>query len=212
MLEKEINSMLYSTPTLLLKYLHYYWVAANAKGHGIHSPFVFKFIQEILNSKSSLEQIEKNAPAVNKILQEIEAASSSKLHPKIKLVIARLLQSNYPVSFSVTGDMKPFEADSTINTNAKIGLTQSVESIDFAFIGKGQNKETMLQSASRLIDKMHSNSWVILHGLHADPNMEAVWDQLKKHANIRLTIDLFSIGILFCRKEQKEQEHFIIRY
>jgi len=204
--------MLYSTPTLLLKYLHYYWVAANAKGHGIHSPFVFKFIQEILNSKSSLEQIEKNAPAVNKILQEIEAASSSKLHPKIKLVIARLLQSNHPVSFSVTGDMKPFDADSAINTNAKIGLTESVESIDFAFIGKGQNKETMLQSASRLIDKMHSNSWVILHGLHADPNMEAVWDQLKKHANIRLTIDLFSIGILFCRKEQKEQEHFIIRY
>jgi hypothetical protein len=212
MLEKEINSMLYSTPTLLLKYLHYYWVAANAKGHGIHSPFVFKFIQEILNSKSSLEQIENSAPVVNKILQEIEAASSSKLHPKIKLVIARLLQSNHPVSFSVTGDMKPFDADSAINTNAKIGLTESVESIDFAFIGNGQNKETMLQSASRLIDKMHSNSWVILHGLHADSKMEAAWGQLKKHANIRLTIDLFSIGILFCRKEQKEQEHFIIRY
>jgi hypothetical protein len=27
-----------------------------------------------------------------------------------------------------------------------------------------------------------------------------------------LSIDLFTIGILFCRKEQKEQEHFIIRY
>ena len=201
--------MRYSTPTLLLKYLHYYWVAANAKGHGIHSPFVFKFIKEILNATSSLKEIEKNAPAVNKILQEIEAASSSKLNPKIKLVIARLLQSNHPVSFSVTGDMKPFEADSTINTTAKI---ESVESIDFAFIGQGQDEATMLQSASRLIDKMHSNSWVILHGLHADSNMEAAWGQLKKHANIRLTIDLFSIGILFCRKEQKEQEHFIIRY
>ena len=204
--------MLYSTPTLLLKYLHYYWVAANAKGHGIHSPFVFKFIQEILNSKSSLVQIENGAPVVNKILQEIEAASSSKLHPKIKLVIARLLQSNHPVSFSVTGDMKPFDADSAINTNAKIGSTQSVESIDFAFIGKGQNKETMLQSASRLFDKMHSNSWLILHGIHADSNMETVWNTLKEHSNIRLSIDLFTIGILFCRKEQKEQEHFIIRY
>jgi hypothetical protein len=212
MLEKEINSMLYSTPTLLLKYLHYYWVAANAKGHGIHSPFVFKFIQEILNAKSSLEQIEKNAPAVNKILQEIEAASSSKLHPKIKLLIARLLQSYHPITISVTGDMKPFDADSKINTNVKIGLIESVESIDFAFIGQGQDEATMLQSASRLIDKMHSNSWVILHGLHADSNMEAAWNQLKQHANIRLTIDLFAIGVLFCRKEQKEQEHFIIRY
>ena len=204
--------MLYSTPTLLLKYLHYYWVAANAKGHGIHSPFVFKFIQEILNATSSLKEIEKNTPAVNKILQEIEATNSSKLHPKIKLVIARLLQSNHPVSFSVTGDMNPFEADSTINTNVKIGLIESVESIDFAFIGQGQDEETMLQSASRLIDKMHSNSWVILHGIHTGSNMEAAWNQLKQHANIRLTIDLFAIGVLFCRKEQKEQEHFIIRY
>ena len=204
--------MRYSTPTVLLKYLQYYWVASNSKGHGIHSPFVFKFIQEILNGKSPLTAIENNTPAVNEILQEIEAASSSKLHPKIKLVIARLLQSNHPVSFSVTGDKKPFDADSAINTNAKIGSTQSVESIDFAFIGKGQNKETMLQSASRLFDKMHSNSWVILHGIHADSNMETVWNTLKEHSNIRLSIDLFTIGILFCRKEQKEQEHFIIRY
>jgi hypothetical protein len=112
----------------------------------------------------------------------------------------------------VTGDKKPFDADSAINTNAKIGSTQSVESIDFAFIGEGQDGATILQSVNRVMDKMHSNSWVILHGIHADSNMETVWNTLKEHSNIRLSIDLFTIGILFCRKEQKEQEHFIIRY
>ena len=204
--------MRYSTPTLLLKYLHYYWVAANAKGHGIHSPFVFKFIKEILNSKSSLEQIENGAPVVKKILQEIETASSSRLSPKFKSLIARLLQSYHPLTISVTGDKKQFEVDSTINKNATIELIESDESIDFAYIGEGQDKANMLQSASSLIDKMHSNSLVILHGIHDDADMETVWNALKKHSNIRLTIDLFAIGILFCRKEQKEQEHFIIRY
>jgi len=204
--------MRYSTPTVLLKYLQYYWVASNSKGHGIHSPFVFKFIQEILNGKSPLTAIENNTPAVKQILDQIEAAVSAPLTPKNKIVIARLLQWLNPITILVTGDKKPFDADSAINTNAKIGSTQSVESIDFAFIGKGQNKETMLQSASRLFDKMHSNSWLILHGIHADSNMETVWNTLKEHSNIRLSIDLFTIGILFCRKEQKEQEHFIIRY
>ena len=204
--------MRYSTPTLLLKYLHYYWGAANAKGHGIHSPFVFKFIKEILNSKSSLEQIENGAPVVKKILQEIETASSSRLSPKFKLLIARLLQSYHPLTISVTGDKKQFEVDSTINKNAAIELIESDESIDFAYIGEGQDKANMLQSASSLIDKMHSNSLVILHGIHADADMETVWNALKKHSNIRLTIDLFAIGILFCRKEQKEKEYFIIRY
>ena len=204
--------MRYSTPTVLLKYLQYYWVASNSKGHGIHSPFVFKFIQEILNGKSPLTAIENNTPAVKQILDQIEAASSSKLHPKIKLVIARLLQWLNPITILVTGDKKQFDADSAKNTNAKIGSTQSVESIDFVFIGEGQDGATILQSVNRVMDKMHSNSWVILHGMHADSNMETVWNTLKEHSNIRLSIDLFTIGILFCRKEQKEQEHFIIRY
>jgi hypothetical protein len=204
--------MRYSTPTVLLKYLQYYWVASNSKGHGIHSPFVFKFIQEILNGKSPLTAIENNTPAVNQILDQIEAAVSAPLTPKNKIVIARLLQWLNPITILVTGDKKQFDADSAINTNAKIGSTQSVESIDFAFIGEGQDGATILQSVNRVMDKMHSNSWLILHGIHADSNMETVWNTLKEHSNIRLSIDLFTIGILFCRKEQKEQEHFIIRY
>ena len=199
--------MRYSTPITLLKYLQYHWVASNSKGHGIHSPFVFQIIKDILNAKTTLTEIEKTSPDVNKIIKEIEAAGA--LAPKIKLVIARLLQWLSPITVSVTGNRQQFEVYSKINSNAK---NVSDESIDFAFIGEGQDGATMLQSASSIIDKMHSNSWVILHQIHADADMEAAWDQLKKHSNIRLTIDLFTIGILFCRTAQKEQEHFIIRY
>jgi hypothetical protein len=201
--------MRYSTPTVLLKYLQYYWVASNSKGHGIHSPFVFKFIQEILNGKSPLTAIENNTPAVKQILDQIEAAVSAPLTPKNKIVIARLLQWLNPITTLVTGDKKQFDAETVMQAN---GTYEAVEKIDFVFIGEGQDGATILQSVNRVMDKMHSNSWVILHGIHADSNMETVWNTLKEHSNIRLSIDLFTIGILFCRKEQKEQEHFIIRY
>lgn len=36
---------------LAKKYLHYYRTASNGKGHGIHSPFVFDFVKNILNDK-----------------------------------------------------------------------------------------------------------------------------------------------------------------
>ena len=209
MLEKEINSMHYSTPMRFLKYLQYHWVASNSKGHGIHSPFVFQIIKDILNAKTILTEIEERSPAVKKILDEIEVASSSKLAPKIKIVIARLLQWLNPLTVSVTGDQFQFKADTAMHTNV---TNESVESINFAFIGEEQDAATMLQSANRLIDKMHSNAFIILHQIHADADMEAAWNALKTHSNIRLSIDLFTIGILFCRKEQKEQEHFIIRY
>ncbi len=42
---------MYSPFQLAKKYLHYYLTASNGKGHGIHSPFVFDFIQHVLNDK-----------------------------------------------------------------------------------------------------------------------------------------------------------------
>lgn len=40
---------MYSRLQLARKYLRYYLTAANGKGHGIHSPFVFDFIIHVLN-------------------------------------------------------------------------------------------------------------------------------------------------------------------
>lgn len=210
--------MRYSTPIRLYKYLQYYWAGANAKGHGVHSPFVFQFIQDLLNATSSLEAITYKVPVVQKILLEIEAASASSIVPKIKLVIARILQRAAPSNIFVTGALKQFKEAESIKAiefaaiDQSVESEESIESVDFVFIGEGQSYQALLETANCLIDKMHSNSWMILHGIHEDASMEAAWKVLKKHAKIRLTIDLFAIGILFCRKEQKEQEHFIIRY
>jgi predicted O-methyltransferase YrrM len=40
---------MYSTGQLALKYLSYTWRASNGKGHGIHSPFVYQWVREVLN-------------------------------------------------------------------------------------------------------------------------------------------------------------------
>lgn len=48
--EKIVNRM-YSRYRLAQKYLHYYLKAANGKGHGIHSPFVFDFVLKVLNDR-----------------------------------------------------------------------------------------------------------------------------------------------------------------
>jgi predicted O-methyltransferase YrrM len=42
---------MYGPLKLAFKYVKYYFTAANGKGHGIHSPFVYNFITQILNNK-----------------------------------------------------------------------------------------------------------------------------------------------------------------
>lgn len=44
---------MYSPLRLAGKYLQYYLTAANGKGHGTHSPFVFEFITRVLNDRQT---------------------------------------------------------------------------------------------------------------------------------------------------------------
>ena len=46
---------MYAPLRMATKYLHYYFTASNGKGHGIHSPFVFEFICEVLNDRRVYE-------------------------------------------------------------------------------------------------------------------------------------------------------------
>jgi predicted O-methyltransferase YrrM len=58
---------LYSPSALALKYLRYYVNAANGKGHGVHSPFVFTFIKEVLNDRTNYPEYAK----VEKLRQKL---------------------------------------------------------------------------------------------------------------------------------------------
>ena len=46
---------MYTPFQLSKKYLRYYFTASNGKGHGVHSPFVFDFIQQVLRDKKQYD-------------------------------------------------------------------------------------------------------------------------------------------------------------
>ncbi|HRP57387.1 class I SAM-dependent methyltransferase [Agriterribacter sp.] len=53
---------MYGTFQLALKYIHYHLTATNGKGHGVHSPFVFNFITDVLNDSRffyAYDQVER---------------------------------------------------------------------------------------------------------------------------------------------------------
>lgn len=192
--------MRYPTLFMKLKYLRYYWIAANSKGHGIHSPFVFKFIQEQMNAKALSDTIEKESSSAFKLLREIDLATKYKLPKKIKRLMHRCFDQFKPVTSCImSSDL--LQVDPSKN-----------DRIDFAFLAEGNSTESILKNADEVLQKMHSNSWMVMQGIHSSSEMEDAWAKAKNHPKVRLTIDLFFIGCLFCRMEQKEQEHFIIRY
>lgn len=91
---------MYSRFQLAKKYLHYWFTASNGKGHGIHSPFVFDFVKNVLNDKReypSYQRIEKKRTELvnNKTVIDVEdfGAGSSVIKTN-KRVVAAIAQSS----------------------------------------------------------------------------------------------------------------------
>jgi hypothetical protein len=42
--------------------------------------------------------------------------------------------------------------------------------------------------------------------------MKAAWQAIKQHPDVRCTIDLFQVGLVFFKQEFKEVRHFCIRF
>jgi hypothetical protein len=51
---------------------------------------------------------------------------------------------------------------------------------------------------------------VILDDIYWSKEMTQAWEELKNHPKVTLSIDIFTKGILFFRKEHQDKAHFQI--
>jgi predicted O-methyltransferase YrrM len=98
---------LYSHFQLAKKYLYYYLTASNGKGHGIHSPFVFDFIKNILNDTikyecySLIEQQRKILLSNTAIIELEDFGAGSSVIKTNKRIVKNIAQSSLkPKKFS----------------------------------------------------------------------------------------------------------------
>jgi len=98
---------LYSRFQIAKKYLNYYLTASNGKGHGIHSPFVFDFIKNVLNDKTiypAYQPIEQRRKALlnNSNVIEVEdfGAGSSVIKANKRVVSAIAASSLKPKKYA----------------------------------------------------------------------------------------------------------------
>lgn len=266
---------MYSVFQLGKKYLRYYFTAANGKGHGVHSPFVFSLITKVLNDRTNYpayEAIEtqRNLLLGNETILTVEdfGAGSTKGLTKQRVVqqiaatslkpkkyaqlLYRLVNYFQPkqilelgTSLGITttylAKANPSATVTTMEGSAAIAaiaqqqfdalqlknitvvtgnfdetlqplIDKAGQAFDFVFIDGNHRKEPTLRYFEQLLAKANNDTVFVFDDIHWSAEMEEAWEQLKQHPQVTLTVDLFFIGLVFLRKEQKEREHFIIRY
>jgi predicted O-methyltransferase YrrM len=268
-------SQMYSSFQIGFKYLNYHFTAANGKGHGIHSPFVFDLVEKVLNDKTkyaAYKEVELQRSLLlgnetiitvedfgagstkgltkQRVVQQIAATS---LKPKkYAQLLYRLVNYFQPkqilelgTSLGITtaylAKAKPTATVTSMEGSVSIAaiatqqfaalelnnielitgnfdetLNPVIEKADqpfnFVFIDGNHRKEPTLRYFEQLLAKTDHDTVFVFDDIHWSKEMEEAWEIIKKHSSVSLTIDLFFIGLVFLRKEQKEKEHFVIRF
>lgn len=84
--------------------------------------------------------------------------------------------------------------------------------IDFAFLDGNHRKIPTLNYFQQILTNSTDETIVVFDDIHWSKEMEVVWEEIKAHEAITLTIDLFFIGIVFLKKDFKVKQHFVVRY
>ena len=82
--------------------------------------------------------------------------------------------------------------------------------LDFAFFDGNHRYEPTLQYFERCLAHRTDESVFVFDDIHWSADMERVWEVIKAHPEVMLTVDLFYIGLVFFRKNQPKQ-HFSLR-
>ncbi|MCW3113437.1 MAG: Methyltransferase domain protein [Segetibacter sp.] len=265
---------MYSAVKLASKYLSYFLNASNGKGHGVHSPFVFDFITNVLNDSRTfyayeeLENLRRELLSDKRVLtiEDFGAGSAiaksnqrrvgdiarAALKPKkfgqlmfrmvdyykaqtiLELGTSLGITTGYLASGNLKGKVYTFEGAKQVAEVAKQNFEKlslkniqviegnfdhtlqpqlnNIPAIDFAFVDGNHRKEPTVDYFEQLLKKATESSVFIFDDIHWSEGMEEAWEMIKSHPSVTLTIDLFFIGLVFFRKEQKVAQHFRIRF
>ncbi len=91
-------------------------------------------------------------------------------------------------------------------------LLNEIPKLDLLYIDGNHNYKSTLHYFKLGLEKKHNHSVFVFDDINWDSDMQKAWEEIKNHPEVTLSLDLFYVGIIFFRKEQKEKEHFVLKY
>ena len=95
-------------------------------------------------------------------------------------------------------------------SNSKFKIQNS--KFDVVYIDGNHTYEATIKYFHVLLKSTNENSLLIFDDIYWTPGMTQAWEEIKAHPAVTLTIDLYKVGLVFFRKENKQKEHFCLRY
>jgi hypothetical protein len=224
---------MHSSLQKFIKYATYWLTAANGKGHGIHSPFVFQFVTDVLNddrffyafetieqANNQQQRFKKYNQLLFKIVHYYQPKAVLCIDESITNTLQYLAQTNnntqvfcYNINNSQQNIAEQNNLAIAIDNVFFYDDISSIAINQYDLVYINTNNEDDLQNYFQLLlPHLNAQSIVIINNIHAGKPLEAVWQNLQQHSFVTLSIDLFQLGLIFFRSENKIPQHFTIRF
>lgn len=81
---------------------------------------------------------------------------------------------------------------------------------DLIYMDGHHDGKATLEYFEQLLPYTHPDTVIILDDIYWSADMFAAWQKLTKHSRVTASIDIFDLGFLFLRKEQRQQLFHIL--
>jgi hypothetical protein len=206
---------------LVLKRIYHWLTASNSKGHGMHSPFVYDFIVNVLNDDRMFYAFNEVENKRNGLIKANVALDEQLLiPPKNGQLLFKIINYYQFQNIVSIGDNRSIASLYIAAANHNLNIVQvaagkgfeeihQLATIDFIFINSFIIEPNYL---NQLFEFANNNSFIIINNIYTDKNAATLWNDAQKHALTKSTIDLFSIGIVLFNNNFKVKQHFKVRF
>jgi len=91
-------------------------------------------------------------------------------------------------------------------------LLSSLNTLDVLYIDGNHAYEPTMNYFNMALKKRNANSIFIFDDIYWSEEMEKAWKEIFAHPEVSLSLDLFYFGIVFFRTENKNKEHFVLKF
>lgn len=89
-------------------------------------------------------------------------------------------------------------------------IIKSNQKIDCVFIDGNHQQEATLKYFEKFLPYLHNDSLLIFDDIYWSKDMTQAWEKIKNHPKVKVSVDLFELGLVFFREEQPKQ-HFKLK-
>lgn len=88
---------------------------------------------------------------------------------------------------------------------------ENMANFDFVYFDGNHTKEATITYFNLCLNKTHNNTVFVFDDIHSNYEMEQAWETIKENNKVKVTINLFHLGIVFFKKEFTKQ-HFKVQF